>query len=97
MIFTFATLSVHLIQRKIDFFLKELYDDHPVCEVMSINPDMLQNACFRIMTTKTVFQKTLSIIKFENIWRKIIPLRFMHGNYNLQNVQTEQINTFKHL
>ena len=48
------------LDNAIDFFLKELYDDHPVCEVMSINPDMLQNACFRIMTTKTVFQKTLS-------------------------------------
>ena len=46
------------LDNAIDFFLKELYDDHPVCEVMSINPDMLQNACFRIITTKTVFQKT---------------------------------------
>jgi len=49
------------LDKGIEFFLKELYDDHPICEVMSINPDMLQNACFRIMTTKTVFQKTLSI------------------------------------
>ena len=49
------------LDKGIEFFLKELYDDHPICEVMSINPDMLQNACVRIMTTKTVFQKTLSI------------------------------------
>ena len=49
------------LDKGIEFFLKELYDDHPICEVKSINPDMLQNACFRIMTTKTVFQKTLSI------------------------------------
>jgi len=49
------------LDKGIEFFLKELYDDHPICEVMSINPDMLQNACFRIMTTMTVFQKTLSI------------------------------------
>ena len=49
------------LDKCIEFFLKKLYDDHPICEVMSINPDMLQNGCFRIMTTKTVFQKTLSI------------------------------------
>ena len=49
------------LDKGIEFFLKKLYDDHPICEVMSINPDMLQNGCFRIMTTKTVFQKTLSI------------------------------------
>ncbi len=44
----------------IEFFLEKLYPYYPVAEVMSINPDMLQNACFRIMTRKTVFQKTLS-------------------------------------
>ncbi len=49
------------LDNAVDFFLKELYDKYPICEVISINPDMLQNACFRIMTTKTVFQKTLSI------------------------------------
>ena len=49
------------LDKGIEFFLEELYNDHPICEVMSINPDMLQNGCFRIMTTKTVFQKTLSI------------------------------------
>lgn len=49
------------LDKGIEFLLEKLYDDHPICEVMSINPDMLQNGCFRIMTTKTVFQKTLSI------------------------------------
>ena len=48
------------LDNAINFFVEQLYDDHPICEVMSINSDMLQNACFRIMTTKTVFQKTLS-------------------------------------
>jgi len=48
------------LDKAISFFLENLYHKHSVAEVISINPDMLQNACFRIMTTKTVFQTTLS-------------------------------------
>lgn len=48
------------LDKAIEFFLEKLYPSHSVAEVISINPDMLQNACFRIMTTKTVFQTTLS-------------------------------------
>ena len=48
------------LDKAISFFLEKLYHEHNVAEVISINPDMLQNACFRIMTTKTVFQTTLS-------------------------------------
>jgi CMP-N-acetylneuraminic acid synthetase len=44
----------------VEFFYKKLYINKPVCEVISVGRDNLQNACFRIMSQKTVFQKTLS-------------------------------------
>jgi len=54
-------LKYQELDAAIEFFLEKLFPFNPVTELISINPDMLQNACFRIMTRKTVFQKTLSI------------------------------------
>ena len=44
----------------IDFFTDKVYPHSPIKEVWSIGPDNIQNGCFRIMTYKTVFQRTLS-------------------------------------
>ena len=48
------------LDNAINFFYKNLYLKKPVCELISVGEDNLQNACFRIMTKKTVFQETLS-------------------------------------
>ena len=53
-------LNVEDLDGAIDFFIENLYGKTKVCEVISVNPDMLQNGCFRIMSRDTVFQKTLS-------------------------------------
>ena len=42
------------------FFKKKLYPGAKKKELISINRNKIQNAAFRIMTYKTVFQKTLS-------------------------------------
>jgi len=42
------------------FFEKKLHPNAKIKEVISINKDNIQNACFRILTFKAVFQKTLS-------------------------------------
>ena len=42
------------------FFEKKLHPNAKIKEVISINKDNIQNACFRILTYKAVFQKTLS-------------------------------------
>lgn len=44
----------------IDFFRFTLYPGYPIKEVISVGPDNIQNAAFRIMTFRTVFQRTLS-------------------------------------
>ena|SRR3990167_7723486 len=49
------------LDKAIDFFHRKLYPGYAVKEVISVSPGtMVQNAAFRIMTYKTVFQKTLS-------------------------------------
>ena len=45
---------------KIEFFSKKVFIKSPIREVISVGKDNLQNGAFRIMTFKTVFQKTLS-------------------------------------
>ena len=42
------------------FFERKLYPKAKIKELISINKNLIQNAAFRIMTYKTVFQKTLS-------------------------------------
>tara|TARA_B100000963_G_C22469922_1_gene599633 strand:+ start:233 stop:814 length:582 start_codon:yes stop_codon:yes gene_type:complete len=42
------------------FFRDKLYLNAPIKELISVNHDNIQNACFRIMTLKAAFQKTLS-------------------------------------
>ena len=42
------------------FFEKKLHPNAKIKEVISINKNNIQNACFRILTFKAVFQKTLS-------------------------------------
>jgi|TARA_R110000824_G_scaffold62352_2_gene165125 CMP-N-acetylneuraminic acid synthetase len=54
------SLKIADLDNAINFFYENLYLKKPVCELISIGEDNLQNACFRIMTQKTVFQKTLS-------------------------------------
>ena len=55
------TFIVDDLDNAVEFFDNKLYVNQPICEVISVGKDNLQNACFRIMSTATVFQKTLSI------------------------------------
>lgn len=48
------------LDRAISFFKKKVFIESKIKEVISIGKDNLQNGAFRIMTLKTVFQKTLS-------------------------------------
>jgi CMP-N-acetylneuraminic acid synthetase len=48
------------LDRAIEFFSKKVFIKSPIREVISVGKDNLQNGAFRIMTFKTVFQKTLS-------------------------------------
>ena len=48
------------LDRAIDFFSKKVFIKSPIREVISVGKDNLQNGAFRIMTFKTVFQRTLS-------------------------------------
>lgn len=51
----------HDLDEAIDFFHRKLYPGYTTKEVISVSSStMIQNAAFRIMTYKTVFQKTLS-------------------------------------
>ena len=48
------------LDNALSFFEKKLYPKAKIKELISINKNLIQNAAFRIMTYKTVFQKTLS-------------------------------------
>ncbi len=48
------------LDKALYFFDKKLYPNAKIKELISINRNKIQNAAFRIMTYKTVFQKTLS-------------------------------------
>ena len=48
------------LENALSFFKKKLYPGAKKKELISINRNKIQNAAFRIMTYKTVFQKTLS-------------------------------------
>ena len=48
------------LDEALNFFEKKLYPNAKIKELISINKNRIQNAAFRIMTYKTVFQKTLS-------------------------------------
>lgn len=48
------------LDNAISFFRKKVFIKSKIREVISIGKDNLQNGAFRIMTLKTVFQKTLS-------------------------------------
>ncbi len=48
------------LDEALSFFERKLYPKAKIKELISINRDKIQNAAFRIMTYKTVFQKTLS-------------------------------------
>tara|TARA_B100000989_G_scaffold21727_1_gene14261 strand:+ start:29781 stop:30365 length:585 start_codon:yes stop_codon:yes gene_type:complete len=48
------------LDKALFFFEKRLYPNAKIKELISINRNKIQNAAFRIMTYKTVFQKTLS-------------------------------------
>ena len=48
------------LDKALYFFDKKLYPNAKIKELISINRNRIQNAAFRIMTYKTVFQKTLS-------------------------------------
>jgi len=48
------------LDEAIDFFRTRVFPGHPVKEVFTVGKDLIQNGAFRIMTWKTVFQKTLS-------------------------------------
>ena len=48
------------LENALSFFEKKLYPGAKIKELISINRNKIQNAAFRIMTYKTVFQKTLS-------------------------------------
>lgn len=53
-------ISYKDIDKALNFFIKKLYPGSDKKELLSINSNNIQNAAFRIMTFKTVFQKTLS-------------------------------------
>ena len=48
------------LDKALTFFENKLYPGAKIKELISINKNNIQNAAFRIMTYKTVFQKTLS-------------------------------------
>ena len=48
------------LDKALIFFKNKLYPGAKIKELISINRNNIQNAAFRIMTYKTVFQKTLS-------------------------------------
>ncbi|MDC0142800.1 hypothetical protein OAI70_01655 [Candidatus Pelagibacter sp.] len=48
------------LDRAINFFCDNSFKNKPIREVISVGKDNLQNGAFRIMTYRTVFQKTLS-------------------------------------
>lgn len=48
------------LDKALIFFKNKLYPKAPIKELISVNPDNIQNGAFRIMTLKAVFQKTLS-------------------------------------
>lgn len=48
------------LEKALIFFNKKLYPGAKKKELISINKNKIQNAAFRIMTYRTVFQKTLS-------------------------------------
>ena len=48
------------LEKALVFFEKKLFPGAKIKELISINKNKIQNAAFRIMTYKTVFQKTLS-------------------------------------
>ena len=48
------------LDKALNFFEKKLFPNSKIKELISINKNNIQNAAFRIMTYKTVFQKTLS-------------------------------------
>lgn len=48
------------LDKALEFFNKKLYVRKPIKELISVNPDNVQNGAFRILTYNAVFQKTLS-------------------------------------
>ena len=48
------------LDKALEFFNKKLYVGKPIKELISVNPDNVQNGAFRILTYNAVFQKTLS-------------------------------------
>ncbi len=53
-------ISFKDIEKALNFFQKKLFPRAVKKELISVNKNNIQNAAFRIMTYKTVFQKTLS-------------------------------------
>jgi CMP-N-acetylneuraminic acid synthetase len=48
------------LDEAMDFFNDKVFPGQPIKEVFTVGNDLIQNGAFRIMTRKTVFQKTLS-------------------------------------
>jgi CMP-N-acetylneuraminic acid synthetase len=48
------------LDKALKFFNTKLYVGKQIKELISVNPDNIQNGAFRILTNKAVFQKTLS-------------------------------------
>lgn len=48
------------LDEAIEFFQEKVFPGQPIKEVFTVGKDLIQNGAFRIMTRKTVFQKTLS-------------------------------------
>ena len=52
--------KVRDLEKALEFFNNKLYVGKPIKELISVNPDNIQNGAFRILTYEAVFQKTLS-------------------------------------
>jgi CMP-2-keto-3-deoxyoctulosonic acid synthetase len=52
--------KVEDLDKALKFFLKKVHPNAPIKEVQSVDKNNIQDGAFRIMTYKTVFQKTLS-------------------------------------
>ena len=48
------------LDQALKFFNTKMHVGKPIKELISVNPDNIQNGAFRILTNKAVFQKTLS-------------------------------------
>ena len=77
--------------------MKKLHPGAKIKEVISINKNNIQNACFRILTFKAVFQKTLSTkmgVFFTNYSDIHTHKDFLKSKKNIEKKMKKKYNIF---